>query len=470
MISFSQKNVAILGLGIEGQDICRFLIKNPRPDGRGFRFLGIKKKAKITVFDQKTASELGKIVKTLKGRGVKFKLGKKYLKNGLEGFDIIFRSPAFKTSLPAITKAKKKGSKTSSATELFFKTCPAKIIGVTGTKGKGTTSTLIYKILKRAGKRVFLAGNIGQPMLTLLPKLDRKSWVVLELSSFQLQDLNFSPHIAVVLFITSEHLDYHHDTKEYIRAKSNIVRHQNKNDLAILNADNPTSSSFARLTPAKILYFSRQKKVNGATTINGKIILDNKIIGPVKNLKLRGEHNRDNINAAITTANSIGINKKIIKKEIFSFKGLEHRLELVTTIRKISFYNDSFSTTPETAIAAIRAFREPIILIAGGSEKGSNYNQLGKEISKSTVKTLILIGLTAKHIRKAVKLAKFKGEIIYRPGRMEKIVKIAFQKAKPNSVILLSPACASFDMFKNYKDRGDQFKKNVKKINEEKTL
>ena len=455
MMNFSQKNVAVLGLGIEGQDVCQFLIK------RG---------ARITVFDQKITSELGKTAKRLKDRGIKLKLGKSYLENGLGEFDVIFRSPAFKISLPAIVKAKKKGSKISSATELFFKTCPAKIIGVTGTKGKGTTSTLIYKILKRAGKRVFLAGNIGQPMLALLPKLDRKSWVVLELSSFQLQSLNFSPHIAVVLFITSEHLDYHRNIEEYIRAKSNIIRHQNKDNFAILNADNTTSSSFSRLTPAKIFYFSRHKKVNGAMVINKKIMLTDKVIGPTKNLKLKGEHNWDNVCAAITAVNCIGINKEIIQKEIFSFKGLEHRLELVTTIKKVSFYNDSFSTTPETAIAAIKAFQKPIILIAGGSEKGSNYSQLGKEIAKSTVKILILIGLTAKRIRRAARSAGWQGEIIYQPGEMKKIIKIAFKKARPNNIILLSPACASFGMFKNYKDRGNQFKKNVKKLNGEKTI
>jgi len=199
-------------------------------------------------------------------------------------------------------------------------------------------------------------------------------------------------------------------------------------------------------------------------------MLANKIIGPTKNLKLKGEHNWDNVCAAVTAASSVGISKKIIQREVFSFRGLEHRLELVRTIKKISFYNDSFSTTPETAIAAIKAFQKPIILIAGGSEKGSNYNQLGKEIAQSTVKTLILIGQMARRIKKAVEKAGYQGEIIYRPGGMKKIVKIAFKKARPNSIVLLSPACASFDMFKNYKDRGNQFKKNVKKINEEKTL
>ncbi len=415
-MNFFQKNVAVLGLGIEGQDICQFLIR---------------KGAAVTVFDQKTASQLGEIVSILQKKGVKFRLGKNYLKNGLKKFDIIFRSPAFKPSLAPIVAAQKKGSKVSSATELFFETCPAKIIGVTGTKGKGTTSTLIYKMLKRAGRKAFLAGNIGQPMLALLPKLSPKSWVVLELSSFQLQSLTMSPHVAVVLFIAPEHLNYHHNFREYIHAKSNIVRHQDRADFAILNADNPASASFANLTPAKVLYFSRHKKVNGASVIKGKITLADRTIGPVNNLKIRGEHNWDNVCAAITAANAIGITIEAIKKTVFSFTGLEHRLELIRIVNGVSFYNDSFSTTPETAIAAIKAFKRPIILIAGGSEKNSDYSQLGKEIAQSTVKILILIGLMAGRIRQAVKSAGWRGEIVYRPGGMKKIVKIAYDKAQP---------------------------------------
>lgn len=449
MIDFSREKVAILGLGIEGQDLCRFLFK---------------KRAKITVFDQKRASELGRAYQKFKKFPIKFKLGKNYLAGGLEGFDFIFRSPAFPFSLPEIVKAQKAGAVVLSATKLFFKLCPGKIIGVTGTKGKGTTATLIGRILKTAGEDVYLAGNIGQPMLTLLPKLTEQSWVVLELSSFQLQDADKSPHLAVVLFITSEHLDYHHDTEEYIRAKSNVVRYQKKNDFAVLNADNPVSSSFALLTEAKVFYFSRRQKVNGSYVKNNKIFLFNHLIGEVEKLQLLGSHNWENVCAAITASWLAGADISSIRKATFSFSGLEHRLELVRKLKRVSFYNDSFSTTPETAIAAIQAFRKPIVLIAGGSEKGSDYCQLGKEIRKSSVKTIILIGQTAAQIKKVVQKAGFHGKIIYKPVGIKKIVKVAFEESEPGDIILLSPACASFDMFKNYKDRGEQFKKYAKAL------
>lgn len=446
MTNFKDKKVAVLGLGLEGEDVCHYLLQQ---------------KAKITVFDQKSASELGQLFLELKKKGVQFSLGKNHLQPGLISFDFVFRSPGFHRFLSPIVEAEKRGVVITSATKLFFDLCPGKIIGVTGTKGKGTTATLIYEILKEAGKKVFLAGNIGEPMLSLLPRLNQESWVVLELSSFQLMDLEKSPQIAVVLFISSEHLDYHRDKKEYLQAKSNIVRHQKKHDYSVFNADDPVSTSFAKLTSAQIFYFSRTEKVNGAYVNKKQIILGNEILGQTKDLKLRGEHNWDNIGAAITASSLAGAGIDSIKKAVFSFNGLEHRLELIRIQNQVSFYNDSFSTTPETAIAAIKAFREPLILIAGGSEKGSDYSPLGQEIARSTVKTLILIGKTAEQLRKVVNKAGFKGEIVFRPGEMKKIIEVAWKKSKPGDVILLSPACASFDMFKNYKDRGQQYKKRV---------
>lgn len=444
---FSNKKIAVLGLGIEGADVINFLLK------RGAK--------EITVFDQKEASELEFFDKF---RNLNFRLGSDYLEGGLLGFDIIFRSPAFKLSLPPIMEAQKRGAEISSATKLFFDFCPGKIIGVTGTKGKGTTSTLIYKILKKAGKKVFLGGNIGKPILSLLPKIDKNSWVVLELSSFQLQDLNKSPYLAVVLFIVPEHLDYHKDAEEYIMAKSNIVRYQEKGDLSVLNADNSNSSSFAFLTKGKVYYFSREKQVNGGYVKEGKIFVFDKVIGETKKLKLLGEHNWDNICAAVTASFLVGCPLEIIKRVTFSFKGLEHRLELVGKIKGVSFYNDSFSTTPEATIAAIKAFNSPIILIIGGVEKGADYTPLGREIVRSSVKATILIGETAEMIKKIVQGAGFKGKIILLKGGMKKIVETAFEIAREGEIVLLSPGCASFDMFKNYKDRGLQFKKYVKAL------
>jgi UDP-N-acetylmuramoylalanine--D-glutamate ligase len=448
---FSKKKVAVLGFGMEGQDLAQFLLSQ---------------EAEITIFDQKEANELGEIYERFKKLGCQFELGKESLKKlPIDKFDFVFRSPGFSPLRPEIITAQKEGTIISSATKIFFDLCPGKIIGITGTKGKGTTSTLVYKILKEDKKQVFLAGNVGQPMLALLPQIKKGDWVILELSSFQLQDLDKSPHLAVVLFIVPEHLDYHQDTKEYIQAKSNIVRHQSKDDLAVLNANDLTSSSFASLTPAQIYCFSRQKKVNGAFIKDQKIYLFDQEVGPTDKLQLLGEHNWDNVCAAVLTAHLAGASLESIRKVVFAFQGLEHRLEKVAVIKEVAFYNDSFSTTPETTIAAIKSFKKPLVLIAGGSEKGSDYHNLGREIRKSSVKTLILIGQMADRIKQAVLRAGFQGEIIFRPSeKMAEIVKLAFEKSNPSEVVLLSPACASFDLFVNYKDRGLQFKKYVKAL------
>jgi len=441
-----KQKIAILGFGIEGQDI-------------GQHFLD---RAQITVFDQKTANQLGKAYQKFKNK-IHFKLGPNYLQSGLQNYDLIFRSPAFKLTTPAIVEAEKKGIPITSATKLFFDLCPAKIIGVTGTKGKGTTAALTAEILKKTGQKVFLAGNIGAPMLGLLPKLTGEGWVVLELSSFQLQDLQKSPHIAVVLFITSEHLDYHTGTEEYITAKSNIVRHQKTNDRVVLNADNPVSNSFSQLTKAGVFYFSRQKPTNAGYIQNQQIFLNKSLIGPTSKLQLRGEHNWDNVCAAVSTAHLAGADIQTIKTTVFAFTGLEHRLEKAAEVNGVEYYNDSFSTTPETAIAAIKAFQKPIILIAGGSEKGSNFIELGQVIAKSSVKALVLIGQMAQRIKEAAQKAGFKGQIVWQPENMAAIVNEAAKRAQPGDIVLLSPACASFDMFANYKDRGRQFKQHAQK-------
>ncbi|MBM3205276.1 UDP-N-acetylmuramoyl-L-alanine--D-glutamate ligase [Candidatus Shapirobacteria bacterium] len=448
MKNFANQKVAVLGFGIEGQDLCRFLLKQ---------------KAKITVFDQKEKLPQKESL-VCQQAGVDFKLGEDCLTK-LQGFKFIFRSPGFRRLSPEILQAEKEGAQISSATKLFFELCLGKIIGVTGTKGKGTTATLIYEILQKDRQRVFLAGNVGQPMLGLLPRVQKGDWVVLELSSFQLQDLTQSPHLAVVLFITSEHLDYHQDKKEYVEAKANLVRFQKENDLSVLNADDLVSSSFAGLTPGKIYCFSRRKKVNGVYVLKKQIFLFKEKLGSTEQLQLLGEHNWDNVCAATLAAFLAGASKEAIKKTIFSFKGLEHRLEWVRDLKGISFYNDSFSTTPETTMAAIKSFQKPIVLIAGGSEKGSDYTQLGQEITHSTVKTLILIGQMAGKIKKAVLKAGFQGEILFQPAKtMPAIVELAFKKAPKGGVVLLSPACASFDLFLDYKDRGQQFKENVQAL------
>ena len=449
-MNFNNKKVAILGWGMNGLDAYQYLVK-----------LG----ADLTIYDRKEKSDLD--LSKIDKQNIRLVVGKNYLKDGLCNYDFIIRSPGVYRYLPEIKRAEKEGVKITSVIKLFFDLCPAKIIGVTGTKGKGTTSTLIYQILKNDRKNVYLAGNIGEPVLELLPKLSNKSWIVLELSSFQLIDLEKSPHIAVVLNITEDHLDWHKDKREYIKSKIQIVKYQNNKDYAVLNYDYALSRNFSKYTKAKAKYFSTKQKVNGAYVYNGNIVLktnnSEKSLGKVTDLLLRGKHNWENVCASVCASFIAGCRIASIKKTIYEFKGLEHRLELVADIKCVKFYNDSFSTNPQTTIAAIKSFTEPTTLILGGSDKGLNYNDMGKEITDyENVVNIILIGDISNIIEKSLKKAKYPGNVIRlgRPG-MKEIVKKGLLYTPKGGVVLLSPATASFDMFKDYKDRGNQFKNEV---------
>ena len=453
MQNLEGKKVAVLGFGLEGKDIVKFLLKED---------------VDFFVFDKREKSQLD--FSGIDERKIRFILGKDYLKNSLVGYDIIFRSPGFYRYLPKIVRAQKNGTTISSAIKLFFDLCPAKIIGVTGTKGKGTSATLIYNILKNSGKKVFLAGNIGKPYLELLPKLTKDTWVILELSSFQLIDMNKSPHIAVVLNITEDHLDWHKNKKEYVDSKKNIVAYQKEGDLAVINYDYTIPRDFSKLTKAETFYFSIKNKVFGSYVKNERIFLNTKgqmiDIGSILELKLKGKHNWENVCAAICASSLTGIKTSTIKSTVFSFQGLEHRLELVDKVGNIFFYNDSFATSPQPTVAAIHSFSEPMTLILGGSDKGLDYTGLGKIISgRNNIALVVLIGEAAKKIKNSLVKAAYKGEILkLKKSKMEKIVKTAFGKTPRGGVVLLSPAAASFDMFKDYKDRGEQFKEAVRKL------
>jgi len=461
---FWDKKVAVLGAATEGLAVTKFLLE---------------KGAKVTICDQKEELLDVETGSRLSRSRLDYRLGKDYLKN-LTDFEIIFRSPGVRYLLPEIQAAKAVGVEVSSQTKLFFDLCTCKIVGVTGTKGKGTTSTLIYDILSKTYNlkpktSVYLAGNIGMPAIDLIGKLKLQDIVILELSSFQLQDLHKSPHIAVVLNVTQDHLDYHKDRDEYIEAKIPITKFQAPKDFLVVNEDYDTPRTFKEKTKAQIYGFSRFNAVDrGCMVKEGQIIWKDK--GPeipilkTSNLTLRGEHNWENICAAATASILAGAEPRKIGKAIAKFPGLEHRLEFVAEIEGVKFYNDSFSTTPETAIAAIRAFLEPKILILGGSEKGSDYTELGREIAKSNVKAVILIGETSGKLKQSIKNAlddkrlaiSDKLTLIEGCTNMIDIVARAKSAAAPGDVVLLSPACASFGMFKNYKDRGQQFKDEIK--------
>lgn len=460
MSQFSGKNIAILGLSVEGKDSVKFFVSE---------------KANVLCADGRTQKQLGEVYREIAEYPVNFQLGKGYLR-GLESYDMIVRTPGMAPWLPELQELLQRGKEVTSLTRLFFDLCPAPIVGVTGTKGKGTTSTLIYNMLKGSGKHVFLGGNVGTPLLSRVRSIRKNDWVVLELSSFQLEDLTQSPHVAVVLRTTQEHLanydplatNYHRSKEAYVEAKRSIVRYQSRHDVAILHRDDPTSSSFANDTPATVYYFSRfdttcHAYVDGTTV---RLRWDGRVedICTLGSIKLRGMHNLENIAAAALASRAAGASVEAIRKSARNFEGLEHRLEFVRRTGGVSYFNDSFSTVPETAIAALQSFNEPIILIAGGSEKGSDFTQLGGEIARGRVKTLIAIGAMTQRIAHAAKVAGYQRNIITGLRSMREIVATAAGEAAQGDVVLLSPACASFDMFKNYKYRGKEFKDEVARL------
>lgn len=425
-MNFKGKTIAVLGIGIEGESTAEFLKS---------------KGAEVVQLDKSK--------------------DKNYL-DDLNQYDLVVRTPGLKISELA---KKVDSAKITSQTRLFFDLCPCPIIGVTGTKGKGTTSSLIYEMLKKQGKNAYLGGNIGRPPLDFLDKLSPQSVVVLELSSFQLQDMTKSPHIAVMLMTTSEHLDYHKDTNEYVDVKRNILRFQNSSDFAVINRDYPASLESDIYSVGRIYYVSRERDGFEGCFIGDDalwLLKDGKKERVISNSEIRipGKHNLENACAACMAADLSGVAIENMAEVLKTFKGLEHRIELVRELGGVRYYDDSFSTTPETAIAAIEAFNEPKILILGGSSKGSDFSELGQIISdpKNNVKAIIGIGVEWQKIKEKIKTEKL---LVEGAKNMEQIVKAASKIAEDGDVVLLSPACASFDMFKNYKDRGEQFKRQV---------
>lgn len=448
------RKIAIVGFGKEGLSAANFLAQDNL----------------ITVFDDREKREIDPtFFKRVRAKNVDFCLGGSKSKESK--FDLVIRSPGVRPDHLLIKKLIKNGATLTSSIKIFFDQCPTKIIGVTGTKGKGTTATLIYEMLKCKYPSVFLAGNIGTPALDVLPKLTRKSLVVLELSSFQLFDLTKSPQIAVILMITSEHLDWHKDTKEYQKAKESIVRFQTKDDFAVINQDFEVARSFAAKTKAKVLFVSTTNVTNGVYVAGDKVIsqVDKKEgkkeeIIDTQDIFIPGIHNLENVVAAVAVAKILKVTTYDIRKVLTTFPGLPHRLQLVREIAGVKFYNDSFSTTPETTIAAINAFPDPKILILGGSSKNSDFASLGRKITTDkSVEGLVLIGLERGRIKAAIDAAGTFGGKIKKAQNMREIVMAATKLAKSGDVIILSPACASFDMFKNYQDRGEQFTKEVRR-------
>ncbi len=434
------------------------------------KYLEKHKYENLTVCDKNVA------LKAEMPSGVSVHLGKEYL-DKLSEFDVIFRSPGIPFLTPQIQLALKKGAEVTSAISFFLDQCPGKTIGVSGTKGKGTTSTLIYKMLKKSGKDVYLGGNIGEPPINFLDKLKRNSIVVLELSSFQLQDLKISPDYAVLLNTTSDHLDYHVDRGEYLQAKENLLAHQKKDSAAVLNKDYEYVKYYSSLVKGRKFEVSVKAVVkDGAYAKNGIVYYSRKgkkeEIMQANKVGLIGSHNLENILPATVIAKEFKVGTKDIVAVLKSFKGLPHRLEFVKDVGGVRYYNDSFSTTPETSMAAVDSFDEPTILIAGGSDKGLDYeNWAIKILTKPSLRTVILIGNTAEKMEKAIVDAEAKlGDAIGSPTKVlkrksfEDAVLTAYAETSKGWVVVMSPAAASFDMFKNYKERGEKFREIVGRL------
>lgn len=455
-----EKKVAILGLGVEGLATAEYFLKH---------------KIAFAVLDEKDGKTLKEIspewktvVEKLEKKEVPLLLKQPLVIDVLKQFDVIIRSPGISPLKEALIQAQELGIKITSQTQLFFDNCPCPIIGVTGTKGKGTTSSLIYEMLRKSGIDAYLGGNIGLPPFSFLDSLTTDSKVVLEMSSFQLQDLKTSPHISVMLMVTSEHLDYHSSTEEYVNAKRNILRWQTADDMAVLNTDYPATRDSQTMTKGQVAFVSRYAPVGtGCFVENNEVALrykgnEERVIS-VNDILLPGAHNHENVCAAVMASYMAGVSLDDIRFVLRTFKGLEHRLELVREVSGVRYYDDSFSTVPETAIAAIEAFTAPEILILGGSSKNSDFSELGLTIrNANNVKAIIGIGVEWKRIKESIKNHESSIRVIEGLKTMGDIVRAAAELAEPGDVVLLSPACASFDMFKNYKDRGNQFKQEVK--------
>ena len=450
------RKVAVIGLGVSNIPLIDYLRNQ---------------KAIVTVFDNKTIDKLDKeIMDKIVDYGMEFSLGNNYLSK-LKGFDLIFRSPSCLPTTKELIEEEQRGAIITTEIEMLMKLAPCKIIGVTGSDGKTTTTTLIYEILKNGGYNCYLGGNIGIPLFTRVGEILPEDIIVLELSSFQLMNMTISPDISVITNITPNHLDYHTDFEEYINAKKCIFTSQDETGKVILNYDNEITRSFADEVKGKVVFFSSKTKLDNGYIVDDDVVklCENKLRKHILNYKdmtLKGRHNLENACCALAATEDL-VDVQTAIKVITSFKGVEHRLEFVKeSENNVKWYNDSVSSSPTRTIAGLNAFDKKLILIAGGYDKNLDYTPIAKPILDH-VKSLILIGQTKDKIYKAVldeMERQGKDLNIYNANTLEETVEIANKISICGDIVLFSPASASFDMFKNFADRGIKFKELVNKI------
>lgn len=447
------KRIAFLGAGISNTPLILSFLEQG---------------ARVYVCDRRSREQLGDLASQLENAGAELRLGENYLEK-LE-VEIIFRTPGMSFHLPELEDARKKGIAVTSEMEVFFDLCPATIFAVTGSDGKTTTTTLIAKMLEAEGKKVHIGGNIGKPLMPEIDKISSDDFVVAELSSFQLISMRKSPDVAVVTNVSPNHLDVHKDMDEYVEAKKNVLLHQNAFSRTVLNRDDSITDSFRKDVRGQSLGFSMERQLNNGAWLADDGMLHMAYRGmdvPILHrdeIKIIGDHNVANYLAAITAVwGYVGVES--IRKVAREFGGVEHRIELVRELDGVKYYNDSIASSPSRTIAGLKAFRQKVILIAGGYDKHIPFEPLAPYVTEK-VKTLYLCGATADKIEKAIReYDGYKGEPeIVRVKDIDEAVALAHRTAVSGDVVTLSPACASFDSFPNFAARGNHFKEVVNKL------
>ncbi len=452
--SLRGKTVAVLGIGVSNTPLVALLCRN-----------GVR----TVACDRKERAALGDTAAELEALGAELRLGADYLRD--IDADVIFRTPGMRPDLPELLAARERGSVVTSEMQAFFQVCPCPILAVTGSDGKTTTTSIIAELLRAAGRKTWVGGNIGHPLLAEADQIAPEDAAVLELSSFQLLDMTRSPHIAVLTNLTPNHLDVHRDMDEYIAAKENIFLHQSADDLAIFNLDNDITRGLSDRAKGRVRLFSRREEVaDGAFVRGGAIWLRGggaeREVVKLSDIRIPGQHNVENYCAAITAVDGL-VPDEAIRKVAREFAGVEHRIELVRERRGVKWYNDSIASSPTRTIAGLRSFDRRVILIAGGYDKHIPFAPLAPEIV-AHVKLLILCGATADAIRAAVTLWEgYRGEPeIVECETLQSAVDAAAARAGEGDIVTLSPACAAFDQFANFMERGKAFKRMVNALPE----
>ena len=440
--SMKDRRVAVIGIGISNIPLIRFLVQCG---------------AVVSAYDKRTTNEMQDELAELAAFDITYHLGDDYLAH-LDA-EVIFKTPGMRYDAPELLAAKAKGSIVTSEMEVFFDLCPAKITAVTGSDGKTTTTTLIAEMLKAQGRKVWLGGNIGNPLLSDVGNIAPDDDVVLELSSFQLHTMKVSPHIAVITNITPNHLDMHKDMAEYVDAKKNIMRYQSADSVLVYNCENAFTNEIGQEAKGSLVSFGRESGdlyvQDGAIHVQGKRILE------LSDIRIPGMHNVENYMAAIPAV--IGrVTWDTMRQVARTFAGVPHRIEFVRELDGVSYYNSSIDSSPNRTKNTLAVFEQKIILISGGKDKGIPYDEIGPVIAEN-VKKLILIGATAGKINDAVKNTGVDVETIF-CETYEHVVQTAQKIAEPGDIVVLSPASTSFDMFKNFEQRGELFKELVMEL------